>query len=136
MILIYRPDGGDERRWEFNPRKIRSAEAELVEKRTGLTWEQFGAQVTQGSVLCRRALLWMFQRRTHPTLRFEDVDFALDELTLDYERHELVAIRAQLEKQRFDSDAERDATLAQIDEQIEATPGDDEAPKAPSNSGA
>ncbi|MER6956006.1 hypothetical protein [Streptomyces sp. NPDC000618] len=117
MYLVYKPEGDEEpKRWRYNPRKIMSAERENIERLTGRTWTDFSKEVVQGSSLCRRALLFTFQKRDHPTLKFDDVDFAWDELTLEYSKGELIDMReAAAESAPADM---RTAVLARIDEQI------------------
>lgn len=123
MFFIYTPEDGERQEWWFDPKKIRVSEAEAIEKRTGWDWSEFGVHLIQASVLARRALLWTYLRRTHPRLRFEDVDFAMDEIELEFSREELEAMRAQLGQQDGLSTQER-AQLAALDEQIEqARPG-------------
>lgn len=119
MFLVYRPEGQDEpKRWRYNPRKIMSAERENIERLTGRNWSEFTKDVVQGSSICRRALLYTFQKREHPTIKFDDVDFAWDELELEYTRGELIQIR---EAAAEGASAEmRPAILARLDEQIEA----------------
>jgi hypothetical protein len=122
MYLVYRPEDGEEQRWTFNPKKIRAAEAEALEKRTGWDFEEFGLHLLKGSVLARRALLWTYLRRVHHTLRFEDVDFAVGEVELQYDKDELTLMREQVEKTHGGSDAERVQMLAALDEQIADAP--------------
>lgn len=94
MYLIYQPEGSEEpTRYLYKPRKLLSAEREMLERRTGRDFSDFTSGVLSGNALCRRALLFMFQKRVHPTLKFEDVDFAWDELRLEYSKQELVAMR-------------------------------------------
>lgn len=97
MFLVYQPDGQDEpTRWRYNPRRLMSIEREDLERRTGKDFADFTTAVLQGNSLCRRALLFTFLRRDHPKTRFEDVDFAWDELTLEYSRQELGRMRENM----------------------------------------
>jgi hypothetical protein len=89
VYLVYKPEGTDEpHRWTYNPRKLMSAEREAIERQTGLMYSEFTQAVVQGSSICRRALLWVMLKREHPTTKWGDVDFAWDELTLEYSRSE------------------------------------------------
>lgn len=126
MYLVYSPEGSDEpQRFKYLPKKLRSADREMLERKTGLNYGQFTQDVMQGNSVCRRALLYMFLRREHRNLSFEDVDFAWDELTLEYSKGELHAIRAEVEA-NAPADA-RAAALEKIDQQIaEAYDEDDE----------
>ncbi|MFI8278521.1 hypothetical protein ACIGBH_27345 [Streptomyces sp. NPDC085929] len=124
MYLVYRPDGSDEpQRWEYNPRKIMSAEREALEKRTGKDFSDFTKAVANGNSGCRRALLHMYLKRSHPGIRYEDVDFAWDELTLVQTRAELQFIREQAAEHA--SPEQREAILEGLDKAI-AEADDDE----------
>lgn len=129
MFLVYQPDGEDERRWVIKPRRMSNFEAEAIEKRTGMTFEQFGEALLRGSTLARRALLWTMLRREHPTVKFEDVSFAMGELRIEQDRQELLAMREMLATDyEFESEAIRSLALAQVDKQIAEAP-DDPDPK-------
>lgn len=118
MYLVYAPEGSDEpHRWRYDPKKLMSVEREDIERRTGRHFADFTAAVLQGNSLCRRALLYTFLRRDHPKTRWEDVDFAWDELTLEYSRQEYLELRAKaLETLHGDELA---ATLSTIDAELE-----------------
>lgn len=122
MFLVYTPGEGDEQRWQYQPRKLMSVEREAIERATDRNFTQFTTDVLGGNSRCRRVLLWTFMRREHRSLRLEDVDFAWDELRLEYSRQELQQMRSQL-ADRF-AGSELDAAQAKLDEEI-ATAYDD-----------
>ena len=89
MFLVYQPEGSDEpKRWPYNPRKLMTAEREAIERRCDMTFAEFTQAVLKGSSLARRALLWVMLKREHPTMKFDDVEFAWDELKLEYSKGE------------------------------------------------
>lgn len=117
MYLVYSPEGSEEpKRWKYNPRKLMSAEREWIERRTDRNWSEFTKDVVAGSSLCRRALLCTFLKREHPAVKWEDVDFAWDELKLEYTKAELIKLRATV----IDSVTgdEASAVLAKFDQEI------------------
>lgn len=115
MYLIYHPEGDAEpQRFRYNPRKIMSAEREWIERRTEMNWSEFTKEVVAGSSLCRRALLYTFLKRDHAKVKWEDVDFAWDELRLEYSKAELINLRSSI------ADSAPPAVLEKFDEQIEA----------------
>jgi len=117
LYLVYSPEGQDEpKRWTYNPRKIMSAERENIERLTGRNWSEFTKDVVQGSSLCRRVLLFTYLKREHPTVKFDDVDFAWDELKLEYTKGELIQIRETVAESA--SGQERASILAKMDEEI------------------
>lgn len=101
MLVTYKPEDGDEQRWEFDFQRVRRSEAIIIEKQYGggRTYVQFQMAAMQGSVEALTLLLWMLQRRDHPTLRLEDVpDFFVDEIQLDFGASEWRAMRDELAK--------------------------------------
>jgi hypothetical protein len=117
MYLVYTPEGADEpKRWKYSPKRLMSAEREMLERRTGRNFSEFTQDVLKGNSQCRRALLFMFLKREHPGVRYEDVDFAWDELTLEHSKGELLAMREQVAD---NVPAEQlTAVLAKLDEEI------------------
>jgi len=133
MFLIYRPADGDEQRWTFKPAKVSVFEAEAVEMRTGWTYDEFVINAKKGSAKARRVLLWMLQRRQHPTLRLEDVHFEMGELELEFDAMELQDMRDTVAASGMDEETKALA-LAQMDAQIATAEPDPDGPKAPSAS--
>ncbi|WP_433537598.1 hypothetical protein ACQPZK_07585 [Micromonospora sp. CA-249363] len=89
MIVTYTPEGEEAQTWEFSPGRIRSSEAEILQKRFGGPWDQFAIGVQSGDVRARRVMLWHCLRRDHHTLRFEDMpEFMMDELKVEFTKEE------------------------------------------------
>lgn len=130
MFLVYKPEGSEEpKRWKYQPKKLMSPERELLEKLTGKNFTEFTVDVQKGNSRCRRALLFIYLKREHPTLKFDDVDFAWDELTLEHSKGELQLMRGQL-PDTVDPE-QLDAVRAKLDEEIAAAYDDpDEEGKA------
>lgn len=130
MFLVYKPEGSEEpKRWKYQPKKLMSPERELLEKLTSKNFTEFTVDVQKGNSRCRRALLFIYLKREHPALKFDDVDFAWDELTLEHSKGELQLMREQLP----DSVApeQLDAVRGKLDEEIAAAYDDpDEEGKA------
>ncbi|MFM9796518.1 hypothetical protein [Streptomyces turgidiscabies] len=125
MFLVYSPEGSEApKRWKYNPRKIMSVERENIERITGRTWSEFTQAVVQGSSLCRRALLFTFLKRDHPGVKWDDVDFAWDELKLEYSKGELIQIRATAAETA--TGEERAAVLEKLDAEIAESVDDPE----------
>jgi hypothetical protein len=94
VYLVYSPEGSDEpKRWKYEPKKLMSAEREMLERYTSKNFTEFTVDVQKGNSKCRRALLYLYLKREHPTLKFDDVDFAWDELTLEHSKGELLLMR-------------------------------------------
>jgi hypothetical protein len=125
MYLIYQPEGSDEpQRFKYNPRKLMSAEREALERRTGKDFSDFTASVLSGNSVCRRALLHMFLKRVHGVVKYEDVDFAWDELKLEYSKQEYLLMREKIVETA--AGEELAARLEVIDREIETAIDEDE----------
>jgi hypothetical protein len=125
VYLVYTPGEGDVQRFEYRPTKLMATEREMLERQTDQNFSEFTAKVLQGNSRCRRALLFLFLRRQHPRLKFDDVDFAWDELKLEYSRQELQQMRDQVADTLHGD--ERAAALAKLDEEIETAYDDAES---------
>lgn len=118
MFLVYKPEGSEEpKRWKYNPKKLMSSEREMLERRTGLNFTDFTQAVVKGNSQCRRALLFMYQKREHPGVRYEDIDFAWDELDLEYSKGELIEMRKSVVDTAPADQLE--AVLEKLDEEID-----------------
>lgn len=132
MIIKYSPQGQPAQVFTWDPGTVRAAEAELLEVKFGGTWDEFNVQLLKGSMRSRRVMLWHLLKRDHPTLKFDDVDFAANEIELEFNADELQQFRAGIEKATGIEEAAREQALALIDQQI-AEAGGSEG-KAPSES--
>lgn len=113
MFVTYRPADGDEQKWEFDPDKVRASQAELIEKRAGVSFDTWHNQVRSGGVKARRVLLWHLICRTHHTLRYEDTpDFALGELLVEHSAQELLVLRDRLQKANLPEEDRQQAETA------------------------
>lgn len=117
MYLVYSPEGSEEpQRWRYQPKKLMSVERELLERLTSKNFSEFTVDVQKGNSRCRRALLFIYLKRQHPGLKFDDVDFAWDELTLEHSKGELLRMREEL-ADSVPAD-QLDAVRAKLDEEI------------------
>jgi len=122
VYLRYTPDGGDIQEWTVQLGRFRSQEIEQIERITGLDYgTEFKSRLLKGNGKARRALLWTLQRRDHPRIKFEDVDFADDELTLVMDRAELEETREMLATVAMPDD-ERAMAYAMLERQISEAP--------------
>jgi len=136
MFLKYELDGVPPRKWQFTLDKLLSVEAEALERQTGWVFPaEFGQQLVKGSIIARKALLWVFLKREDPTLLYRQVDPPAGAIGTDFERGELVLIREQVERSTDMPDEQRTAMLAQFDELIAGEPELPD-PKVPGNDGA
>lgn len=153
MFVTYQPEGQEPTKWDFDPGRVRAAEAEMIEKRYGGNWDAWRNDVRSGSAKARRVLLWHLLRRQHHTLRYEDTpDFLMAEVLVEHSVAELVELRDRMMRANL-PDADREQMMTAMDIEItDATaremamsettaPGDPEdaadlGGKAPSNNDA
>jgi hypothetical protein len=116
VFVTYRPEDQPAeavQRWEFDPGRIRSVEAELIEKRYGQKFDVWRNDVRVGSAKARRVLLWHLLRRQHPVLRYEDTpDFLMDEVLVEHSVAELVELRDRMAKATLDEETRTQISTA------------------------
>lgn len=140
MLVKYMPEGQAPTEWDFNPDKVRVVEAEMIEKRSGLSWAKWVEAIQAGHAHARRVLLWHLQKKDHHTLRLEDVDFCMGELEIDYSLSDLQKLRSQVADSSMD-DKSKAEMLDRLDLEIATRLGKEELEaedlgKAPSSEGA
>lgn len=136
MFLVHKPEGGEEQRWEYRPGRLRTMEMEAIEKHTGLAYStDFKQQLLRGQTSARRALLWTFLRRAHPTIKYADVDFCDDELTLERTKGEIERELVELDNMADDI-APEDLAMARALLRQQLADAPDDPGKAPSPSDA
>jgi len=106
--FIYKPVDGDAHEWDFDPAKLHDVEAIEIEKRTGVTYVEFGQQFMKGSILARKALLFVLLKRTTPTLRWDAVQFTVGEIDVDFDAEEKAQIVEALQKKAIDEGLDPD----------------------------
>jgi hypothetical protein len=126
MIVTYRPEGGVAQTWPYKPKTVRQSRAEMIEKRSGQTFDEFNKSLMAGNSRARRVLLWHCLTTDHPAYRWEDTpDFMMSELELGFDVEELQSLRATVEAlpDTDEAAAAKARALATIDAQIaEAAP--------------
>ncbi len=118
MFVTYRPEDGDERRWTFDPKRVRASKAEMIEKRAGENWDAWLVSVQAGNIRARRVLLWHLLTLEHHGMRFEDTpDFYAGELVIEHSVSELLDMKDRIMKASL-PDEQRDQVVAALDIEI------------------
>lgn len=89
MKFIYTPQGAEPITFDYKPGRLLSPEAEKIEELTGWTYMEFGEHLMSQSMKAFHALLYIFLKRSNPTLKYEQVVFAFDEVDIDYDDSEI-----------------------------------------------
>ena len=66
--------------FDFNTARITNREGMSIESATDMTFTEVMDKASNGSLLALTALVWVVRKRNEPGLRFDDVDFALDDV--------------------------------------------------------
>lgn len=119
MKFVYKPEGIEPRSWDFKPEKLLNPEAEAIERHTGWTFGEWVGKLGDTSMLALHGLLYVLLKRSSPTLKWDEVQFSLDEIGLEADDDEAPALRAHLEEKAATEglSVEEQATLDKLLEQ-------------------
>ena len=83
MKFIYKPEGAEPMKWDYDPARLMSPEAEAIERHTGMTFGEFNVKCGQGSFTAIHGLLYVMLKREYPTLKYDEVQFCLDDIDFE-----------------------------------------------------
>ncbi len=131
MQFVYKPEGAEPRRWDFNPAKLMSPEVEAIERHTALAFGEWINQVGRGSFVAIHGLLYVLLKRTHPTLKWDEVQFCMEDIDFEMNAEERAEALAALEEKATHGPlGEADsAALAELRDLAEKDAAADAAPK-------
>jgi len=133
MIVTFTPSEDDVRKYTFDPRTFPNPDAERIEELTGLPWAEANAAIMKGSAKARRALVFCFERRAHPSLSWAAFgDFPVSAIQVDFDRSELETMAEKVDTTPGLSEADKAAAREQFATLMEDAP---EVPKAPEPQG-
>lgn len=101
--FVYAPEGAEPRDWDFEPNRLPSKDAELIERRTGMHFGQWLDAIDAGSMLAYHALLFVFLRRDNPGLQWDQVDFTFADVGIRLSDQEVRDRLVRLERVARDS---------------------------------
>lgn len=81
--FVYKPVGGEEKSWEFDPTKLMSPECIAVEKLTGMSYGNAIDAFFDRSMVAAHAFLFVLMKRDMPQLRPSDLTFAYGDYDLE-----------------------------------------------------
>lgn len=110
MKFTYTPEGAEPRVFDYQPGKLLSPEAEKIEDLTGWSYAEFGQHLMTSSMKAFHALLYIFLKRSNPTLKYDQVIFSFDEVDIAYDQAEahlmIRGLREAKAKEGIDSDSQ------------------------------
>ena len=80
MKFIYAPEGAEPMKWDYDPARLMSPEAEAIERHTGMTYGEFINACGNGSMSAIHGLLYVLLKRSYPTITYDEVQFCLDDI--------------------------------------------------------
>jgi hypothetical protein len=97
MLFVYKPEGIDPLKWEFDADKLLSPEAEAIEKHTGMTYGEWKRAVVDESVRALHGLLYVMLKRKNATLKWDEVEFSMSEVDFELDDDEAAEAVTNLE---------------------------------------
>lgn len=137
MLVKFSPESQEtQSSWEFHPERVKQSAAELIERRSGMTYAQWAKAVGDGSALARKVLLWHLMTRDGHPMRIEDVpDFYFGDLTIEPSIDELRRVREQVESSTELSQSDKSEALDAIDLEMAKQLGRPDSELAPEDLG-
>lgn len=114
MKFIYKPEGTEPQSWDFEPNKLMSPEVEAIERHTGLTFMEWVMALEKGSFNAFHGLLYVMLKRSHPTLKWTDVQFCMDDVGWDLDVTDMENMIGVLEAKAKESEL-TEAEALQLD---------------------
>lgn len=130
MILNFTPDdGGPVQSFDLScaPDRLMGTEARVIEKATGMNYEAVKNGLKAGNQTATSAVLFVLQKRTHPTLKWDDFDYPADAVEVVLNKSEVQDVIDQAKLMPMD-DEQRATMDAMFADQLAKAP--DAAPKA------
>ncbi|MGW6418848.1 hypothetical protein [Streptomyces sp. NPDC055055] len=87
MLIVHTPADGEAER--FDHRSVRTSEASIVSRTLGKTWKQIKELLADDDPEAMRAIVWVLKKRSTPSLRYDDFDPMLSELTTRLDQQEI-----------------------------------------------
>lgn len=128
--FVYAPEGAEPQRWDFDPTRLMSPEAEAIEHHTGMTFGDWITAIQNLSVTAMHGFLYVMLKRKNPRLKWDEVQFCLADVSLEASDGERSEQRRTLEGMREagNLNALGEAALAKLIEDGVELP-DEDAPK-------
>jgi hypothetical protein len=133
MIVVYKPEGATPREWKFEPTRLMSPEVESLERLTGMTFGNWMTAVTDGSFTAIHGLLYVMLKRSNPTLKWDEVQFCLDDIDFKWEAEEAKAMFKALADKAGTEPLNEEEVIIYDRLQAEGFGEEEEAPKASSD---
>jgi hypothetical protein len=128
MLVTFQPEGQEKpSEWQFRPQEVMQSQAEMIEKRSGMSFPEWTEALGKGNSKARKVLLWHLMTRDGQPVRIEEIpDFRYADLKVDPSLDEMQDIRETVLSSKDISDEDRATALEAVDAQIKKLTGKDE----------
>jgi hypothetical protein len=82
--FVYTPEGGSQRKWDFDAENPAWDLAFVTETETGWPWDEFIDKLTHGSHIALRALVFAYRKRDEPRLSINAVTVTVPEFDFEH----------------------------------------------------
>lgn len=82
MRIIYTPEGGSKREWEFDPENPSWDITYGTEKATDWPWTVFAQKLGEGSSIALQGLIYVLRKRDEPRVMLDSVQPAWSEVDI------------------------------------------------------
>jgi hypothetical protein len=89
LIIVYTPAGGEPEHYDASTLKV--SEASIVQRTVDMKWAEVTAGLEADDLDAMRGIVWVLKKRTNPSLRWNDFDPGVTEMTGRLSRTEVKA---------------------------------------------
>ncbi|MFD7978896.1 hypothetical protein [Streptomyces sp. NPDC059071] len=87
MLVVYTPAEGPVE--ELDVRSVRTNEASIASRTADMTWKQIKERLAEDDPEAMRIVAWIIKKRSQPSLRLQDFDPLVEELSVRLSRDEV-----------------------------------------------
>jgi hypothetical protein len=127
MIVVFTPAEGEQQ--QFDPVSLRVSEASIAQRTAGMKWQDIVNGLTTDDLEAMRVIAWVCLKRSQPSLRYDDFDPGVTELSSRLDRRE-TELWADSALQLVNDDMTLDAVLDLMRAQLPALAADPEHARA------
>lgn len=111
MIIVYTPQGGEPEHYDATSLKV--SEASIVQRTIDMKWQDILKGLEVDDLDAMRGIVWVFKKRSQPSLRFGEFDPGVGEMTT---RMDLAETAAYIDNFVATAATEPDLTLDAVRE--------------------
>ncbi|WP_314411360.1 hypothetical protein [Streptomyces sp. DSM 40484] len=87
MFVVYTPSGAEPEYYDASSLKV--SEAGILQRTVGMKWQELLGGLEQDDLEAMRGIVWVLKKRSTPSLRFDDFDPGVNDMTTRMDRGEI-----------------------------------------------